>query len=1184
MAKDIELVENKESKSFRQKKITEFLEEYADTNLEFNDERIKLCSSDDFNDVSEGFKNIQKTRKSPVMISQVGGFYVMASLAGYAADNSRNRPVLLFFDKKVNNTANAIYNTLLMRACDTKERYIATLFGLDDKDIIISLDKNKYIEYIIQVYKEKHDTTNIKADRIKIKAVRSYTKHREEYDKIIAREHDLAHRAMRELEEKFDIANMAEYAKKLEYDKDKHLKIINKLMKAESKGRRRKKARLSTEHMKLFLPIAESMTEYLSKGDNYSDLVNYLSLDIQKNSENHILANDNIYNGYRSLINSIGQSSVKFVPGIDISTNEGVNKLETILTNEKLINNKSQFNKFPIDFAFLPHIDNLQEAFPLLKRNVERFIKINRNGTNNFSMHPTASLHVRTYESIGGEFIEEERNARIPLTHLTPLEAQEKGFPKIAFIGSAPYGNIYNSEVDLENVIEMAIADHVDTLYLRGLIYSTYYHNQTKRRMLIDPKYQTLDQRLKAAKSLIKRLNDNGIKVVYQMGDEEYHLYEDMFRIYTKEQGVNGGNFIKREDLKSSYDWVRPIIIQELIPYLIRSGEDLTNFYTDEETETRVAELCNAIKNYKEGLPLGELAKYIKPEFLQDTDMFRVVYSTIDYFDKDDPELSAAISSNPNFSSNTQYANPSAGLVKKLKIYQSGVLGSAEYELIPQLFVDTRQAEMRIHYYGDQATVHVPQMVDDGIYIKHPELLSGIKEQITSDPTHARVTRPRLVPNFPGSWTITGDVREKMSIVPYWKRSREVMEYVNKTGLGLNEVDVFYLNDTQLGSLTERLEYTLKALDHFYYDYPAPSGILGNGDYQHGWNYPSYANESRHTGAMSMSQQMVDFVNLIRPWIKESFGVVNPKLFKGDYDSFQIDDNTCSDIMVHLESKDLIESGKGVYNNTSLIKEDVDYKTIDLKLPRELKQYEGLIRDKLSGIRRFKFIHTTEGNHEYNSDWNKKGTNMTKLLNQELENLNIITGANVELSQTEFLVNKRGDIFQAPSGCMTINGYNMAYSHMYKAAKGDNSTLKMSKYFDGMGDLSRNIHRAVMGHLHIFDTAVYNNRLYTITGSSAGQSGYEHDLGVASKPVFVIDRYMPDGRLIQDVIGTEFLDQYEIKNPEIKKIGLENFIDLCLQEKAGVYSFDGTPEDIQPVHQRKLVIAEPNKIIGPKID
>ena len=74
----------------------------------------------------------------------------MASLAGYAAANSRTKPVLLFFDKKTNNTANAIYNTLLMQAIDSKERYIATLFGLDDRDIIISLDPNKYIEYIIQ--------------------------------------------------------------------------------------------------------------------------------------------------------------------------------------------------------------------------------------------------------------------------------------------------------------------------------------------------------------------------------------------------------------------------------------------------------------------------------------------------------------------------------------------------------------------------------------------------------------------------------------------------------------------------------------------------------------------------------------------------------------------------------------------------------------------------------------------------------------------------------------------------------------------------------------------------------------------------------------------------------------------------------------------------------------------------
>ena len=208
---------------------------------------------------------------------------------------------------------------------------------------------------------------------------------------------------------------------------------------------------------------------------------------------------------------------------------------------------------------------------------------------------------------------------------------------------------------------------------------------------------------------------------------------------------------------------------------------------------------------------------------------------------------------------------------------------------------------------------------------------------------------------------------------------------------------------------------------------------------------------------------------------------------------------------------------------------------------------------------------------------------MTKLLNQELENMNNMTGANVELAHTEFIVNQRGDILQAPHGCKTINGYNIAYSHLYKSANGDTPTMGMARYFDRMGDLSNEVHRAVMGHLHIFETSVIDNKLYTITGSSAGQSGFEQSLGLSSMPLFVIDRYLPDGRLVQDVIGTEFLKNYQIQNPAIREIGLDNYINMCMEEEAAVYGFNGKPKDVQQVHQRKLVIAEPNKIIGPKI-
>ena len=282
------------------KKITDFLDEYTDCNLVFTDERIKLCSSDDFNELSNSFKRLQRTKKSPIMISQVGGFYVMASLAGYAASNSRTKPILLFFDRKTNNIGNAIYNTLLMQACDTKEEYITKLFGLDNADIIKSLNKNKYIEYIIQVFKEQEDTTGIRADRIRVKALRKYRNNKEEYDSIIAKEHDLAHRAMRTLEENFNIANIERYVKTIEYDREKHLEVLRSVA-----------GKLSREHRALFEPLALSMTDYLARDYNYRDLANYLSRDMQKNNSNHIFTSTTVH--LATAISSIFNCSFKLL-------------------------------------------------------------------------------------------------------------------------------------------------------------------------------------------------------------------------------------------------------------------------------------------------------------------------------------------------------------------------------------------------------------------------------------------------------------------------------------------------------------------------------------------------------------------------------------------------------------------------------------------------------------------------------------------------------------------------------------------------------------------------------------------------------------------------------------------------------------------------------------------------------
>lgn len=65
---------------------------------------------------------------------------------------------------------------------------------------------------------------------------------------------------------------------------------------------------------------------------------------------------------------------------------------------------------------------------------------------------------------------------------------------------------------------------------------------------------------------------------------------------------------------------------------------------------------------------------------------------------------------------------------------------------------------------------------------------------------------------------------------------------------------VGYINDWQTGSPTERLIYNVKAMDYMFYEGHI-TGIFGNGDFQQGWNYPKFANESRHLGSSSVTQQ-----------------------------------------------------------------------------------------------------------------------------------------------------------------------------------------------------------------------------------------------------------------------------------------------------------------------------------------
>ncbi len=1121
-------------------------------------ERVKLCSSDDFTEVAEEFESKYSYGKAPMMIGHVGGFYVTASLAGMAERVCTSKPYILFFDRKHANVENAIFNTLLMKACATKEEYITKLFGLSRADIIQALRPSLYDSYIERVLSKNKDFSELDAKEKKEQLKLLYKQRKEDIDREIEKSFITDAQVEQLLTDEFNLAKIRRYAENETYDPVAHALLLTKHV----------KDKLDKREYEVFTKLVSHITAYLSRGKNFHDLLYYLTEDIKKNGEHHILANDAIFSGYKSLFPAKG-SYVKFVSGIDISTKKGVKKLEEILTRAGFISDSLKENQFAIDLAFIPHMNQVKEAYPLLKKYVQDYIMLYRNNPRNrsyFVTNSTATLDVKTLDSIGASFIAEERSNRRELKNLSPIEARQ-GYPLLMFMAGANFGNIYHSEVDTNNMIDMAIANKVDTVYIQGLIYSTYYHNQTSRRLLTDPTYETIASRLQAARRVVDKLNEAGIKVIYQMGDEEFQLYQDIFKIYIREQGVKGNDFLKREDLKSKFDWVRPIIIQELIPYMIRSGEDLAGLYTDDETKTNVSRVLHAIKRYKEGLPLGDDVR-LKPEFLKDNPAFRVLYSDIHQYGQDDSTIAVNL-----IASNGRSSKGRSNVMKNLRLYQSNVVEQAKVTGIPRLFVDAKQPFMSIAYEGDELTMNVPSMIDDSKYMEHPELLAGIKEHVLQDPTYKRVTQVTARPNYPGGWMITGDIRERMEIIPYYKRVREVMDEVQRTGKGYEQKTIGHLNDLHIGSLAERPEYVVKFLDYLFYECN-PTGIIFNGDLQQGHNYGKYPNEARHIGAAAMTQQMVSHNKLLRPYMRNGFGVV-----RDGFRTERIDCRTSQEIITHLAQTGLIEQSEGLYGSIERVKRGIDYKKVDLKLPPALKPYETEIRSKLTKIVNLEFTDLLRGNHEENSDWDHKGFDEIELLRQELDTLKAVTGSDIDLTLTEFLVNGKGDFVNAPYCFRTINGYNNIYSHSFKGG-GSSPTIGASKWLNRMAPNLPRIDKVIAAHYHIFETSVINNTLITITGSGSGQSGFEQNLGYSSQPLFVVEKYLEDGRIVIETIGTEFLDQYQIQNPVVREMGLESFIQSCMTEEATIFG-EGNPNP-QPVYQRRLVPRGPNKVIGDK--
>lgn len=1160
-------VKRKESKATRLKKFKEqeilgFIKKYDkldDFKVEING-KMKLTSSDNFansvTELSERFKGADY----PVIIGQVSGFYETATLTGLMANNCKNRtkPFLLFFDKNSNNIQNAIYNTLLMASCESKEEFLTTSLQLSNIDIVKAFNYKEY-------------------EKIYNKTVSENEELEEEYIDDAFLEKCITKEDVQKALSKFSLPKLQKYVSEKEYDSEAHLKQLLK----------KAKENLNKEMYTVFEKIAGNICEHLDSDDTYAKHVDYLFKDIKRNKDVHILNNAEVYDGYKKLILKNGKGNIKFLPNIDISKEEGLQQLEEVLKREKIISPALDKNQFPIDIAVIPHARRFKDAYPLLKNNAQYFIEANRDHRKKddsgvYSFQRTSTLFDPNFGNTEKNFEEELNNSKD--NNLLPIEVLDGyNFTTLAGIN---IGYKYTSYPDLQRIVDMAKADKVDMIFLQSLIYSEHKRNQTKRRNITDNRYPDLDSRLRAGKKFIEDLIASDIPVFYQMGDEDENLREELFYTYFHEELKKSNNFLAREDTDEMHDWIKNIIYEDLIPYLIRAGQDITVYYDEKGNKrTRIGDICSYISAIKYGTPLGDLTNLvdeygnslIEEQYFKDTEMFKIVNEAAVEFDKDNSRVSVDMIANPNFSSETQYAKPDAGVLKRIKDTQCGAIKN---HLNSQIILDSRQAYMGANIIGGreaQMALNTPQLSNDLSYLDK-EILAG-RKRVKSDPAHKRVTQPQNRMNFPGSWHISGDLDGILRLTPYWSRPKINMDYVQKTGEPMPYKVEMHVNDIQTGSITERIAMFLKYLDIGFYKYGA-SILTYLGDIQQGWNYDGFAVESRHTGAQSVGQQTVDVLKLQRPWVVKNFGVIPPKLFETNEDGINIDEEMSNNITEYLYEKDLINKNVTDFSYVYIVKDDVNYKEIEL--PERFKPFEDHIKRRLNTIKYLELILIADGNHEKNTDKLQKGYKPLEALKTQLEEFRNFSSMDVDIKYAEFIINSEGDLVEGSYCYSEINGYNKLSAHNFKApSKGSSGSAcrNMANWLESIGSEYRTIDIIEQGHLHNFEAAVLNDKLYVVIPGMAGQSGFEQRLGYCSHPRGLFKIYWPNGRISLDLISSNFIDNWKIQNPEIIKIGLEQHIKNCERQEAVIIASE-EPQQYHAPDQRIIVPAALTKKIG----
>lgn len=464
-----------------------------------------------------------------------------------------------------------------------------------------------------------------------------------------------------------------------------------------------------------------------------------------------------------------------------------------------------------------------------------------------------------------------EKNAAGREVSTYTLDLTDKKSSKTLFMSELLVGHQDSALSEYSRVIgeieKLPESEQPDLMVLSGFMQGDFKYFEKPRRSMLVPEFNSMDTQFHHARNLIRRAQETGVPVIYNMSDDDHRICEDYtveaFKMMQGHAKKNKSiNWAGVDKLRQHPMYYKHLQFQKEVafPYCLRSGRRLydANEMSDQtDGEISIDEyyiLYNQWEAEQGGRPdlvpeaytewLEEVAKTQLPELII-TDDVNVEMQT------EGKTRNIAVRHYTGYSNKPMYRNHLASS----KAWAGSIKGEGDSV---DLFVTQNNHESVGTSLGsDTWVVSTPGLIDPRKFT-----------QSRSSRTHAPgdISRRLLArgrPTHPGAsmYELTDDGRQILTVF-----NKELLDKADSLPERLTIAEIC---DLQFGSISARPDILVKYLD-IVRERAIGSGAIAlffGGDHLHGSNYRNFKNESQATGLIAMGSQ-------------EDFGI---KLFRTAY-------------------------------------------------------------------------------------------------------------------------------------------------------------------------------------------------------------------------------------------------------------------------------------------------------------